>query len=268
MNREEQLEWEARQSRPAAAAAIAGALLPIASAFTRYGALGSAGKGDRGALIAFNDQKPLLIVSAVLGILGYLLIGAVLVYLWRAAKARRPETPSLGQPLALFGAVVFSIAAAFNLFEVFDIAGTFTNDGPRTEHRADQLLKDRSPVGGALGLGGGLALAFAMVLISINAMRAGLLSRFMGILGVLVGAFNVIPLFPLPIVQLFWFGALGVLFLDKWPGGRGPAWASGEAIPWPTAQDQARAREEGERQLAEPEEPSAPKPSRKKKRKR
>ncbi|MEJ7715557.1 MAG: hypothetical protein WKF40_07580 [Thermoleophilaceae bacterium] len=26
-----------------------------------------------------------------------------------------------------------------------------------------------------------------------------------------------------------------MLFLDRWPNGRGPAWSAVEAIPWPTA---------------------------------
>lgn len=267
MSREEQIEWEARWARPAAAAAVGGAVLPIASAFVRFAVLGDVGEGDRAVLAAFNEQPGLLVLSSALGVGGYLLIGLVLVYLWRASKARREETPAAGQPLAVFGAVVFSLASVINLLEIIDIAGTFTDSGPQTERRADQLLKDRSPVGGALGLGGGLALAIALVLISINAMRAGLLSRFMGILGVIVGAFNIIPLFPLPIVQLFWVGALAILFLDLWPGGRGPAWASGQAIPWPSAMDKAKAREEELQQARpEPQEPSEPKPRRKKRR--
>jgi hypothetical protein len=37
------------------------------------------------------------------------------------------------------------------------------------------------------------------------------------------------------VIQAFWLGALGALFLGRWPGGRGPAWESGEAEPWPSA---------------------------------
>jgi hypothetical protein len=39
------------------------------------------------------------------------------------------------------------------------------------------------------------------------------------------------------VVQLFWLLAMMVLFLDRWPQGRGPAWEAVEEIPWPTAQD-------------------------------
>jgi len=52
------------------------------------------------------------------------------------------------------------------------------------------------------------------------------------------------------IVQGFWLGALGMVFLGRWPGGRGPAWETGEAEPWPSAA-QRRAR-----LTAPPEEPS------------
>ena len=77
-----------------------------------------------------------------------------------------------------------------------------------------------------------------MIMIALNAMRAGLLSRFMGILGIFVGVVLVIPL-GVQILQLFWFAALGLLFLGRWPGGRGPAWETGEAIPWPGARPAA-----------------------------
>jgi hypothetical protein len=59
----------------------------------------------------------------------------------------------------------------------------------------------------------------------------------MAILGVIAGVLLVLQLVPLvPIViQAFWLGAIGALFLGNWPGGRGPAWESGEPDPWPSA---------------------------------
>ena len=45
-------------------------------------------------------------------------------------------------------------------------------------------------------------------------MRVGLLTRFMGVLGIIVGVLFIVPLgSSLPIVQAFWLVALGVLFL-------------------------------------------------------
>jgi hypothetical protein len=116
-----------------------------------------------------------------------------------------------------------------------------------------------------IGLVANLLLGTAFVLIGMNAMRAGLLSRFMGILGVIVGALTAVPLLGgAPVVQLFWLVAMGILFLNRWPQGRGPAWETVESIPWPTAQDRrdsltgadgSPARARGGRQRATEPEP-------------
>ena len=47
---------------------------------------------------------------------------------------------------------------------------------------------------------------------------------------------SVLPLVASPIIQLFWLSALGALFYGRWPSGRGPAWETGEATPWPAPQ--------------------------------
>lgn len=115
------------------------------------------------------------------------------------------------------------------------------NKVDRVDERAENLIDDNlDVVGGSVGLAGLMAIALALVIISLNAMRAGLLSRFMGILGIIAGVLQILPLAPVPVVQLFWLGALGLLFLGRWPGGRGPAWETGEAVPWPSM---AEARE-------------------------
>jgi hypothetical protein len=66
----------------------------------------------------------------------------------------------------------------------------------------------------------------------------------MGVLGAIAGALMVLPLAGVsPVIQALWLGAFAVLLLDKWPGGRGPAWETGEAEPWPTAARRAAALE-------------------------
>jgi hypothetical protein len=95
-------------------------------------------------------------------------------------------------------------------------------------------------------------------MVSTYAGRAGLLSRFMTIMGAIIGGLTVFGTLVGagslggPIV-LFWGIALGMLFLGRWPGGRGPAWESGEAIPWPSAQDRAALAQEAAEEAAEPD---------------
>ena len=69
-------------------------------------------------------------------------------------------------------------------------------------------------------------------------MRAGLLTRFWGSLGMAVGVAALIGFFPF---SLIWFIYLGLLLLGRVPGGRPPAWAAGEAVPWPTPGEKAAA---------------------------
>ena len=111
-------------------------------------------------------------------------------------------------------------------------------------------------------------------------MRVGLLTRFLGILGVISAVLMVLPLMPLPVVQSFWLVAVGLLLLGVGRGGLPPAWRTGKAEPWPSAIDNAQRRREAEDRKQgitrepEPEEP-APVPagrahpsSKKRKRKR
>jgi hypothetical protein len=94
-----------------------------------------------------------------------------------------------------------------------------------------------------LVLAGQLSLGFAFVIISLNAMRVGLLTRFMGVLGIIVGVLFVIPLGTLQVVQPFWLLTLTALFLGRWPNGVPPAWKTGKAEPWPTQQEVREERE-------------------------
>ena len=81
------------------------------------------------------------------------------------------------------------------------------------------------------GLVGQLSLALTFVLIALNAMRAGLLTQFMGIIGVIVGGLYVFQVGPAPILQAFWLFTFVPLFLHRWPKGTPPAWTRGVAVP-------------------------------------
>ena len=125
------------------------------------------------------------------------------------------------------------------------------SDGAAGDARAIHETDDSGALKAAQGLvlPGLLGLIVAMAYTSLQALRAGLLTRFVGSLGVGLGvaAIFIPPLVLLPAVLWAGFlGYLGLLFLDRAPGGRPPAWAAGEAIPWPRPGD---------------EETSAPRPS-------
>jgi uncharacterized protein DUF4386 len=272
-----QLEWERRMGRPAAAAAFVAAAFVVAYQIVLQAVALSSRPDNKAELLrAVSEKSTAFIASAVLQSLSLLALGFVLWFLFRITQYRRPELPSWSIYLVYLGPVLLAVAGVLVAIDQVSIANHFTDSGPETVGRAKNLLDDRSVVGVGLGSAGTLALAFSLVLVSLNAMRAGVLSRFLGVIGMITGALYVLPIFGGPyIVQIFWLGAVGAVFLGYWPGGRGPAWESGEADPWPTAADRrqalAPAGEAGGPEGAEPdaEEPDAPHPvSKKRKRKR
>jgi hypothetical protein len=103
----------------------------------------------------------------------------------------------------------------------------------REEDAASNAIEDASLQVPAqiLQYAGILALAFAFVYCSLNAMRVGLLTRFWGSLGIALGVASVIGLLEFALV---WFIYVGLLVAGWVPGGRPPAWAAGEAVPWPS----------------------------------
>jgi hypothetical protein len=254
----EQLDWEARWAKPAAAAAFAAALFLIAGTIVRQAvALKGSPDNEREFLTTIDGNAGEFLLSSALQALSFLALAGVFVYLGRAVLARRPELPRILLWLGVIGPLLLGLAGVLADFDRLDIADRFLAAGAETEQRAEDLLDDRSVLSTSLGSAGTLALAVAFVLFGINGMRVGLLTRFMGIIAAIVGALYVIPLLAGPlVVQLVWLLALGVLFLGHWPGGRGPAWQTGEAIEWPSGL--ARQQRSGEADDTPPVESPAP----------
>ena len=106
-----------------------------------------------------------------------------------------------------------------------------------TKAAHDALQPPIAIAAGLIQFIGHVALGLGFVLIALNAMRVGLLTRFMGVLGIMAGVFLAFPFFSIPIVQAFWLVAVGMLFLGRFPNGTPPAWETGRAEPWPTRQE-------------------------------
>ena len=255
MDTEEQLRWERDNSRWAAIAAIVSAIL-----FTAAG-LYATNKFQAGAdddaidqIKLIHDNESAVVISSVVQALGTALLVAPLYYLFRATRFRRDQFPSSVRYLIFAAPLLSAVTSVIHQLQINNAANKVYTQLPLAVQTAKDMIKDEVGKGSLQGVGGlavaaGLGLAFAFLLVALNAMRAGLLSRLMGVMGIIVGVLVVIPIqsvLPFPAVQAYWLAAMGVLFLGNWPGGRGPACASGEAIPWPTAQDRRDALEAGE----------------------
>jgi hypothetical protein len=259
---EDQLEWEARAARPAAISAFVGAaclfigsfIAPIALASEQPITLG-------GQLIELDENPAVLLVPAAIQAIGYLVIPVALLYLYKVIKARRPELMTAAKYLAVIGPIIAAIGYVATRLQVLSAATDFAKEKSITEvlpsagglatslpgliaseSRAEDIVTEgNQALTASLQFAGSIGLAFAFLLLGLNGMRSGVLSRFMGILGIVVAALAVFPVFGPPIVAIFWLAAIGVLFLDRWPNGRGPAWETVEQIPWPTQMDKREA---------------------------
>lgn len=258
MKPEGQLEWEARRAPAAATAAFAAGLLTIVSLVIQIAVIGEPADDDRGALIRIDENATALYGSLASQVLSLVALAGALYYLLRATMTRRPEVPRFVMVLLPLAPVLLAVGGILTQIDLGNVADRFLGSGPKTNMRAENLLEDRSVVSGIVASGGTLCLALSFVFVSLNSMRAGLLSRFMGIIGIFVGALLVLPLVPggQSFIQLFWVIALGVLFLGRWPGGRGPAWETVEAIPWPSAQQRRDEVAAGSLPVDDPRDPA------------
>jgi hypothetical protein len=113
-----------------------------------------------------------------------------------------------------------------------------------TNHAVDQALTKGTlnVVVVYVALIAALALAGGTIVVSLNAQRVGLLPRWMGIVGIFTGILIFLPIggAQLQVIPAFWLVMMGILFSGRWSKGDPPAWAAGEARPWPS-QAQLRA---------------------------
>jgi hypothetical protein len=246
---EDTLGWEAEQRPRAAIAAILSGLLVLTSNFLVQAAyrdypsidpleaLGEAASGETGVLkaaeVRYVDAHAGEIIASTVAIaLGFFAMAFVLLYLWRAVMARRDDAPRPIRILALAGPVTLAVGSLmFSLGRVI-AAGSF--DGGSAQAARDALMPSVSQAGQALVLFGTFGMALAIVFIALNAMRVGLLSRFLGILGVIAGVLWIIPFDQLGLIRSLWLVAIGVMLLGR---NRPPAWETGQAEPWPSQQE-------------------------------
>jgi hypothetical protein len=180
------------------------------------------------ALIAGSTIKSLALVALTL----------VLLLLLDATRFRRPETWSLARPLVLVGGIGLAVVNVAHQIVGSIQAHNFAVGHDFSSHAVEQALtKGAVNVGSQyLDLLAALALTAGMIAVSINAIRVGLLTRWMGVIGIFSGILIFLPIggATLEIVPAFWMLGMGILYLGRWPNGDPPAWAAGEARPWPT----------------------------------
>jgi hypothetical protein len=194
-----------------------------------------------------------LISGSVVAALSIAALVLVLLLLCDAVVFRRPHSWKLARPLVLYGGVAFALLSVVRQVTSALISHNFVVGHDHSLRAFEHATTGSSAnvIVGVLGPLAGIALAAGMIGVLVNTVRVGLLPLWMSVLG----SFSALLLFfpiggaDLQVVPALWMVVIGVLFLGRWPKGEPPAWAAGEARPWPS-QAQLRAERAGGRRGA------------------
>lgn len=242
VSKDELLEREHRWALRAAIASILAVVFYIGSIIVEQAAGLVDRDDDATRLISFHDNEMALLGTAVMLAIGAALLAVPLLYLFKAAEGRSDKVRKSLIAFAVLGPVLFGIQGIVSWVALGGVADDFVGMSERTDQIAEDLIEDSTALQTASGLifPGILALLVGMIYIPLMAMRAGLITRFFGTLGMALGAS--MALFP-PIALLglmMWFIYIAFLIGDWLPGGRPPAWSAGVAVPWPKPGDEIR----------------------------
>jgi hypothetical protein len=220
-----------------------------------------------------------LIAGSVLAAVAVSVLTVILLLLVDATRFRRPQIWSATRPLVLYGGIAVVLVSVGHQVVSAIETHNFVAGHDYSNHAVDQALTEGTAnvIVDYVDLLAGLALAAGMIATMINALRVGLLPRWMGVLGIFTGLLIFLPIggAELQVVPALWLVMIGVMFVGRWPKGEPPAWAAGEARPWPSQAQLRAARQAGNGRLATdagtvpaPSQPASVGSSRKRRRKR
>jgi hypothetical protein len=238
MTPDERLLYETRvRPRQAIVAALAALLLVAAAVVQVIGPQAHVSELTV-QLLLINKRFPLDIIGSLLQGAGLIALVWTLAFLFDSARTRRPEMQPATRYVALAGGGVSALGGVIYAILLAVKSHQFATTGAQTYQQANHLTSGAAlPVLQTLDIAAQFALDIGLILIALNAMRVGLLTRFMGYTGMVVGVAGMLLIgsAPAAALQVFWAGAIAYLLAGRWPGGDPPAWRTGQAEPWPSA---------------------------------
>jgi hypothetical protein len=229
-------EWEGRWGKPAALVTLLGILVVTASSLALSSMLAS--DSDAETLREVADKSSDILLLTIARGIGFLLVPAVLLFLYFAVGARRGRMPAVVATVPVVAAVMLAIGSIFTYVAVKQASDDFIEKSAGAadpEKVADDALDNLGAAGdfaAFLPIAGLFLLGLFAALVSMWAMRTGLLTRFTGTLGMATAAFFfLLPSFP----YFFFLFLIYLAFLSAdWLVDRTPAWEKVEEMPWPS----------------------------------
>lgn len=260
--RDQVLAQEQRWAKPVAIVTLLAVVAFVASVI-----VGSSisGEGEAALLRSASEHSSDVILAGGIDAVAFLLMALPLVYLFRVVQARSDRMRGgmivlvVAAPLFLAISTGLGIVAKENAIDKFlagEAKSTLTKAEASKECASEQKDKgacerqeieddeasnamgETSPasVAAFFGILGALSLIVGLFYTSLWAMRTGVLSRFWAALGMALG---ITVLLGVIFFLLIWVIYIGLVIGGWVPGGRPPAWAAGEAVPWPTPGEKA-----------------------------
>jgi hypothetical protein len=194
-----------------------------------------------------------LIAGSLLQAVALVFLVVILLFLLDAVRFRRAQITPIARPAVLVGGLIMALVVFGHQVAQAIAAHDFVSGHDFTGHATEQALTQAATlqVTTYLGLLAGVSLTVGMVIVALSASRVGLITRWMMYLGIIAAVLAFTPFgdafgFVQELIPAFWLVAIGFLFMKRLPNDP-PAWASGEAKPWPS-QTEMRARQTQERE--------------------
>jgi hypothetical protein len=179
-----------------------------------------------------------LIISSVMAGFAIITLTLALMLLADAVRFRRPASWAPARPLIMIGGIALAVISLVHQVVLAIETHSFAVGHDLSNHAVDNALAKSTPniVSQYLDLLAGLSVAIAMGVIMVNSIRVGLVTRWLGVVGIISALLIFLPIggATLEVIPSFWLVAIGILYIGKWPNGQPPAWESGEARPWPS----------------------------------
>jgi hypothetical protein len=190
-----------------------------------------------------------LIAGGVLSAISLAVLTLLLLFVAGATRFRRPQSWAATRPLVLYGGAALALVSVGH-----EVVSVIESHNFAVGHDHSNKAVERALVGGTANLLvdyvellAGLALLVGMIAAMVNALRVGLLPRWMAMIGMLSAVLIFLPgtSAELQVIPAFWIVMMGILMLGRWANGEPPAWAAGEARPWPSRAETMAAKSGG-----------------------
>ncbi len=196
------------------------------------------------------DNGTATLIAASARAISLILLLPMVLLLVDAVRARGGQLGAWVRFASIGGFVLFALVTVGVVVLQLSVYRTARDAGFEPADIWDAVRDSPRTLAGLSDFVGRALAGLTVALAAVQAVRTGLLPRFIGYLGVFIGMLFVVPLEPSGVVRAFWFGALAFVVSGRLASGTPPAWDAGVAVapePRMPAEPKAKGGKKGKR---------------------